>query len=219
MGLEHTSRPDPGRLLCYNHSVGRNDDAVELVGRCIDRQPGAWREFVDLYAPTVKALARRYLRLHGHYPDESTLEDMLQDVMLALTRRDYRLLRNYDPTYAFKTYLGVVTRTEVHRLLRKKRPQLSAVEELEAASPVAADASEGAEESETTEILEAALARLPERDATILKLRFMRDFDYKQIAEALNLAEASVGQTLHRAKQKLLAEIRGVLDPSQTPIP
>ena len=197
--------------------MGRNDDAVELAGRCIARQPGAWREFVDLYAPTVKALARRYLRLHGHYPDESVLEDMLQDVMLALTRNDYKLLRNYDSTYAFKTYLGVVTRTEVHRLLRKKRPQLGASEELEAAAPVGADASGAAEESETVEILEAALERLPERDSTILKLRFMREMDYRQIAEALGMPEGSVGQTLHRAKQKLLAELKGVLDPTQSP--
>jgi RNA polymerase sigma-70 factor (ECF subfamily) len=199
--------------------VGRNDEALDLVRRCIDRQLGAWREFVDLYAPTVKALARRYLRLHGQYPDESILEDMLQDVMVALTRRDYKLLRNYDPTYSFKTYLGVVTRTEVHRLLRKKRPQLGAAEELEAAAPVVEDASGGAEENETAEILTAALERLPERDATILKLRFMREFDYRRIAEALGMPEASVGQTLHRAKQKLLAEIQGLLDPTQSPAP
>lgn len=197
--------------------MGRNDDAVELVGRCIARQPGAWREFVDLYAPTIKALARRYLRLHGQYPDESILEDMLQDVVVALTRNEYKLLKNYDPTYAFKTYLGVVTRTEVHRLLRKKRPQLGAPDELEAASPVTSDASGAAEENETTEILTAALGRLPERDATILKLRFMRELDYRQIAEALGMPETSVGQTLHRAKQKLLAELKGILDPSQSP--
>jgi len=211
--------PKRASRLCYNQTVGRNDDAVELVRRCIERQPGAWREFVDLYAPTVKALARRYLRLHGQFPDESLLEDMLQDVVVALTRRDYRLLKNYDPTYAFKTYLGVVTRTEVHRLLRKKRPRLGAPEELEAAAPVAPDASEGAEEAESAEIVTAALARLPERDATILKLRFMRELDYRQIAEAMGMPEGSVGQTLHRAKRKLLAEIKAVLDPSQSPIP
>ncbi len=194
--------------LCHKPLVGRNDEALALTRRCIAREPGAWREFVDVFAPTVKALARRYLRLHGQFPDESVLEDMLQEVMLAVTRKDYKLLRNYDPTFSFKTYLGVITRTEVHRLLRKKRPQLSEPDELEAAAPVEADASGGAERAEERELLEAALGRLPPRDATILKLRFMREFDYRQIAEALNIPEASVGQTLFRAKQKLLAELR-----------
>jgi len=194
--------------LCNNPLAGRNDQALALTRRCIAREPGAWREFVDVFAPTVKALARRYLRLHGQFPDESVLEDMLQEVMLAVTRKDYKLLRNYDPTFSFKTYLGVITRTEVHRLLRKKRPQLGEPDELEAAAPVEADASGGAERAEERELLEAALGRLPPRDATILKLRFMREFDYRQIAEALNIPEASVGQTLFRAKQKLLAELR-----------
>jgi RNA polymerase sigma-70 factor (ECF subfamily) len=194
--------------------VGRNDEALALARRCIAREPGAWREFVDVYAPTVKALARRYLRLHGKYPDESILEDMLQEVMLALTRRDYKLLRNYDPVYSFKTYLGVITRTEVHRLLRRKRPQLGEPDELESAAPVAEDASGGAMRAEEDELLEGALARLPERDALILRLRFMREFDYRQIADALGIPEASVGQTLYRAKQKLLAELKGTMDPS-----
>ncbi|MEM8884106.1 MAG: sigma-70 family RNA polymerase sigma factor [Planctomycetota bacterium] len=195
--------------------MGKNDAAVALVQRCIQREPGAWREFVDAYAPTIKALARRYLRLHGQYPDESILEDMLQDVMVAFTRRDYKLLRNYDETYSFKTYLGVITRTEVHRLLRKKRPQLGATEELEAAAPVGAYASGAAEENETQEILAAALDRLPERDAAILRLRFMRDQDYRQIAEKLGMPEGSVGQTLHRAKRRLLDELKGTLDPNR----
>jgi RNA polymerase sigma-70 factor (ECF subfamily) len=194
--------------------VSRNDDAKRLAQRCIERQPGAWREFVDTYAPTIKSLARRYLRLHGKYPDEAVLEDMLQDVMVALTRKDYKLLRNYDPTYSLKTYLGVVTRTEVHRLLRKKRPLVGKDDEIEAASPVTADASEAAEEHETQEILTAALGRISERDATILRLRFMRELDYRQIAEALAISEASVGQTLHRAKQKLIVQLRGTLDPA-----
>jgi len=196
--------------------VGRNDEALELARRCIAREPGAWRDFVDLYAPTVKALARRYLRLHGRFPDESVLEDVLQELMLAVTRRDYRLLRNYDPTYSFKTYLGVITRTEVHRLLRRKRPQLGNAEELEAAAPVQEDASGAVEKLEETELLEAALAKLPERDALILRLRFMRERDYRQIAQALGIPEASVGQTLYRAKQKLLTELRPVFDPSGT---
>lgn len=194
--------------------MGRNDDAQALARRCIAREPGAWREFVDAYAPTVRALARRYLRLHGRYPDEAVLDDVLQELMLAMTRRDYKLLRNYDPTYSFKTYLGVITRTEVHRQLRRKRPQLGDPEELEAAAPVGEDASGQAERVEENELLGAALERLEERDALILRLRFMRELDYRAIADALGIPETSVGQTLYRAKQKLLAELRPTFDPA-----
>lgn len=174
-------------------------------------EPGAWRRFVDRFAPTVRALARRYLRLHGQIPDSAELDDVTQDVFLAVTRRDFRLLKNYDPTYTFKTYLGVITRTEVHRILRKKRPLLGGPAELERAAPAEADASQEVERAEERELLQAAMEELPDRDAEILKLRFLREMDYKTIAATLRIPETSVGQTLFRAKQRLLDKLRGIL--------
>lgn len=191
--------------------MGRNQDDLELVERCIKGEPGAWRRFVDRFAPTVRALARRYLRLHGQIPDNAELDDVVQDVFLAVTRRDFRLLKNYDPTYTFKTYLGVITRTEVHRILRKKRPLLGGPAELERAAPPGADASAEVERAEEREVLQSALDDLPDRDAEILRLRFLREMDYKTIAATLRIPEASVGQTLFRAKQRLLDKLRGIL--------
>ncbi len=191
--------------------MGRNQDDLELVERCIQGEPGAWRRFVDRFAPTVRALARRYLRLHGQMPDSAELDDVTQDVFLAVTRRDFRLLKNYDPTYTFKTYLGVITRTEVHRILRKKRPLLGGPAELERAAPAGADSSADVERAEEHEVVQAALDELPDRDAEILKLRFLREMDYKTIAATLRIPEASVGQTLFRAKQRLLDKLRGIL--------
>jgi len=191
--------------------VGRNDADQELVQRCIAREPGAWRQFADRFLRTVRALGRRYLKLHGYLPDEGELDDIVQEVFLALNRRDYKLLRNYDPTYTFKTYLGAITRTEVHRVLRKKRPSTAAPEDLEAASAADEDTALEIEREEQKEVLLRALEKLPDRDREILKLRFFRELDYKTIAERLQIPEASVGQTLFRAKQKLLKALRGIL--------
>jgi len=191
--------------------VVRNRDDFELVERCVSGEPGAWRQFVDRFAPTVRALARRYLRLHGRMADGAELDDTVQDVFVALIRREFRLLKNYDPTYTFKTYLGVITRTEVHRILRKKRPLLGGPAELERAAPADADASAEVERVEEREVLAAAMDKLPDRDSEILKLRFLREMDYKTIAATLRIPEASVGQTLFRAKQRLLDKLRAIL--------
>ncbi len=191
--------------------MGRNDADLELVQQCIAGEVGAWRRFVDRFAPTIRALARRYRKQHGIPTDDPTLDDIVQDVFVALTRRDYRLLRNYDPTYTVKTYLGVITRTEVHRGLRKKRPLLSEPSELEAAAPPSVDTTQAVEESEERETLFKALDELPDRDAEILRLRFLREIDYKGIAARLDIPEASVGQTLYRAKKRLLDKLKGIL--------
>lgn len=176
----------------------------------MDDAPGAWVEFVDRFAPTTKAVARRYLKLHGWLPDDSLLDDIVQDVFVALTRRNYRLLKNYDPRYTFKTYLGVIARTEVHRQLRKRRPLLGDPADLAKAAGEAPDTSAGAAAAEEREVLAEALEKLPDRDAEILRLRFLREMDYRAIAEALRIPEASVGQTLFRAKQRLLEKLRGL---------
>jgi len=191
--------------------VARPRDDSELLKRCIRREPGAWVEFVDRFKGTVQALARRYLKLGGHQPDEPELEDVVQEVFLATVRRDFRLLRNYDPTYTLKTYLGVITRTEVHRFLRRKRPLLGTEEELEEAGNSTPSSSDGAADAEEKEMLHRALEELPQRDAEILRMRFLRELDYREIAGALNIPEASVGQTLFRAKQRLVARLKGLL--------
>jgi RNA polymerase sigma-70 factor (ECF subfamily) len=190
--------------------VARRDD-LDLLNRCIRREPGAWVEFVDRFKGTVQALARRYLKLNGHLPDEPELEDVVQEVFLSIIRRDFRLLRNYDATYTVKTYLGVITRTEVHRLLRRKRPLSTTVEEIEEASPAAPSSSDGAADREEKEVLMRALDELPPRDAEILRLRFLREMDYRAIAGVLNIPETSVGQTLFRAKQRLVEKLKGFL--------
>lgn len=191
--------------------MARGRDDIELVHRCVRREPGAWVEFVDRFKGTVQALARRYLKLNGHLPDEPELEDIVQEVFLALIRKDFRLLRNYDATFTVKTYLGVITRTEVHRLLRRRRPLSAPGEEIEEAGGAVPPSSDGAAEAEEKELIRRALDELPQRDGEILRLRFYREMDYRAIAGLLNIPEASVGQTLYRAKQRLLDRLKGLL--------
>jgi len=189
--------------------VGRNDDDLRFLQRCIASEPGAWREFVERFGPTVYALARRCLRQHGRPGDDAETQDIVQDVMLALMRRNFRLLRNYDPTYTVKTYLGVIARTEVHRLLRKRRPQ--PVAEVEERGDEEGSPDDSAAAGEEREAVQRALDELPDRDAEILRLRFYREKDYRAIAGIMGIPESSVGQTLYRAKRKLLDRLKGFI--------
>jgi len=195
----------------HNGRVGRNDDDLALVGRCIARDPGAWRAFVDRFAGTIRALARRYLKLAGQMPDDGELDDILQEVFLALTRRNHRLLKNYDPTYTVKTYLGVITRTEVHRILRKKRPSVFGDSADLQAAPDPADLGAEAERSERIDVLTRALEDLPERDRELIRLRYLRELDYKGISARLGIPETSIGQLLFRAKDRLRERLKGIL--------
>ena len=172
----------------------------EFVQRCIRNEPGAWKELVDLYAPAVQAVARRYLKLLGAASESSDVEDVVQEVFMALTQQDYRLLREYDPTYSFKTWLGVLARTHAHRMMRRRRPQTGTVEDFTRYPDVGGNALVEAERGEEQELVQQALDDLEHRDAQILRLRFLREMDYRGIANALRIPETSVGQTLFRKK-------------------
>jgi RNA polymerase sigma factor (sigma-70 family) len=88
---------------------------------------------------------------------------------------------------------------------------VGAPEELEGAAASAAETPDGVADAEEKEVLLRALEELPHRDGEILKLRFLRELDYRAIASALNIPESSVGQTIFRAKQRLLERLRGLL--------
>ena len=55
--------------------------------------------------------------------------------------------------------------------------------------------------------LREALGRLPDRDRMLLTMKYLDGMDYRAIGAALDLNPESIGQFLHRAKQKLATEV------------
>jgi RNA polymerase sigma-70 factor (ECF subfamily) len=53
----------------------------------------------------------------------------------------------------------------------------------------------------------AALSRLAQRDAEILLLKYTEDWSYRSLAEHLGVSESAVETRLHRARQRLRAEL------------
>jgi RNA polymerase sigma factor (sigma-70 family) len=53
----------------------------------------------------------------------------------------------------------------------------------------------------------AAMARLPERDAEILMLKYNEDWSYQALAQHLGISHSAVEARLHRARGRLRAEL------------
>jgi RNA polymerase sigma-70 factor (ECF subfamily) len=60
---------------------------------------------------------------------------------------------------------------------------------------------------ERRERVRTALGRLPRRDAEILLLKYTEDWSYRQLAQRLGASESAVEARLHRARQRLRAEL------------
>jgi RNA polymerase sigma-70 factor (ECF subfamily) len=139
---------------------------------------------------------------------DADVDEVVAEVYLALLRRERLLLRRYDPAFRLSTYLGVICRTEVGRFTRRRTRHRAAPLEGDgglvahgAAQPL--DVLAQAERAQALGALRAALAELPTRDRLLLSLRYLEGLDYRAIGQALGLHAESVGQLLHRAKERL----------------
>lgn len=190
----------------------RHAGEAALVAACARGEEAAWRQFVAQTGPLVRALARRMLMRRAGQAADADVDEIVADVYLALVRRERLLLVRFDPQYRLSTYLGVICRTEVGRHLRRGGRLPRAVEDLGhlEARPGDARPERGPLEAERTAALAGlrqALSELPERERTLLELRFLDGLDYRAIALALDVHAESVGQLLTRAKAKLRAAV------------
>jgi RNA polymerase sigma-70 factor, ECF subfamily len=135
------------------------------------------------------------LRLAYRYASNpSEAEDIAQDALLRAWRRR-STLRDFQRR---NQWLATIVRNEAFRQHARPRPDPIATIEL----------SEGAEDEQVVAAVEladiqAALARLTERDRELLELRYEEDLTQSAIAVRLGIPEGTVKVRLHRARNKL----------------
>lgn len=203
------------------------ESEASLVAACAAGDAAAWDRFVPRFGPLVASLARRMLARRRGVVADADVDEVTSGVFLALVAHDRKLLHRYRPEFRLSTYLGVICRTEVGRLLRRGGRTVSldgdgdghagaaAHADPRAVSPLAELSAK--ERAAGLAALRAALAALPPRDRLLLTMKFIEGLDYAQIATVLHLQRDSVGQLLHRAKARLakaVPELERWVDPS-----
>ncbi|MEM9011539.1 MAG: RNA polymerase sigma factor [Pseudomonadota bacterium] len=148
------------------------------------------------HAPRVLAQARRLLR------DEAEAEDVAQEAMLRL----WRLAPNWrDEGAKVSTWLyRVVANLCTDRLRRRRSVGLDAAPEPEDEAPGPVERLRAAERAEA---VQAAIARLPERQRTAIALRHFEGFGNADIAECLETSVEAVESLLARGRRALAAEL------------
>jgi len=167
--------------------------------------PHSAEEVFHEYAPRVYNLARRMLSSHAD------AEDVTQDVLLQVVRK----LPSFRGESAFPTWLHRVTvNTAIaHRRKRAVRDEhrdksrtLDMVLEDAPAGPVrrwSIGPEEAALDRETQELIERAIAELPEDYRDVFVLSDVEGVPNAEIGEMLGLSLPAVKSRLHRARQKL----------------
>ena len=166
-------------------------------------QAGDRRAFEELFHRFTPPLLGFLARMVA---DRGRAEELAQEVFV----RVYNARERYEPRARFSTWIfGIAHRlalNELSRAYRGRERPLEGGAEREVADP-APGTDEHLDAVRLGERLERALARLPERQRAALALRSERGMGYEEIAETLGTSVSSVKSLLHRARERLLAEV------------
>jgi len=173
-----------------------SDDFDDDLGPLLAGSKAAWSRFVARYAPVIFAGVRRKLVPAGRADDA---EDVAQDVFLRLCRRDFHLLRGYDPARArLTTWLTIIaTSTAIDHLRRQKagsQPLDSVPEALLAVDPP----------KEPVKVVIPPDLLSP-RQALVLELLYRREMEVSEAAEFLGIEAQTVRSMHHKALTRLRA--------------
>jgi RNA polymerase sigma-70 factor (ECF subfamily) len=169
----------------------RDDDAM-LVEACLRGDRHAFDELVDRYeGPLFSAT----------YRITGSVEDAMDATQNAFVNA-YEKLHTFDPTYRFFSWIYRIAINQSLNLVGGRRNQTTFDDDAPAAEP---NPSEVFESNETRGQLKRALLELEPHHRTVIVLKHLEGFSYREIGELLEIPEKTVKSRLFTARQRLRA--------------
>jgi RNA polymerase sigma-70 factor (ECF subfamily) len=169
----------------------------------------AFSEIVELYKDKVYILCYRMLG------NSHEAEDIAQEAFI----RAYVNIDSYNIDKKFSTWLyRIATNLSIDRI-RKKKPdfyldaEVKGTEGLTMYSQVAADVALPEEEVESMELqqcVQAEILKLPDKYRAVIILKYIEELSLKEISEILGLPISTIKTRIHRGREALRKQLRGV---------
>jgi RNA polymerase sigma factor (sigma-70 family) len=162
---------------------------------------GAWSlaDVESRFGGWVRAKVRRL------FPGDC--DDVVQDVMLKLAQALPKL--RDDRVEAARAFVSRTVRSVCIDQWRRRahRPGTAALDGVDVPDPNAAAPAEAATSAESRASVQRAWDALPERERTILRLRFVDGLGFREIGEVLGVPQGSVAGWYSRALAALREEL------------
>ena len=195
-------------MSVYDDNGGEQDrpSDEELVKGFLDGDSAAFEELVSRYESTVMNMACRLL---GNRSDAA---DVSQEVFVLLLRK----LGSFRGEAKFSTWLYRVSLNACHDYARRSRRHVSISESPGDDLPdieqrLADDGIDGPEISmeraEVQKTVREAIARLPYKFKEVIYLHDLNGYNYKEVAEILDISLGTVKSRLNRARTRLASEL------------
>ena len=180
----------------------KNDD-VELIQRVLAGDDNAFSTLVRKYQKPVHALVWRKVG------DFHIAEEITQDAFL----KAYKELATLKKPHRFTRWLSVIATRGCIAWLRKKRLSTQSLEDtshaqLEKAtySGYVIQENERTEAETQREVVQKLLAKLREKERTVITLHYFGEMTHEEISEFLGASVGTIKSRLRRAQQRLKRE-------------
>ncbi|MGC6567901.1 MAG: sigma-70 family RNA polymerase sigma factor [Akkermansiaceae bacterium] len=189
---------------------GSNDEDLALMARVAR---GDKKAFGELVAKHQHSVIGTIGKMTNHSADT---EDIAQQVFLRL----WKAAPRYKPKAKFTTFLFTITRNLVFNETRRKsrRKEHSLEEQEEDWHAAASDQTPSSRpdqslaQSELRQLVDQAIADLPEKQRLAVALRRYEQMPYEEIARVLDLSVSAVKSQLFRARTALRESLQPYLE-------
>jgi len=190
--------------------VALTDTDRDLINRCLRRESGAWREFVDRFLPLFAHVIHHSAQARSIPLQSSDVEDLCSDVLITMTENDFAVLKRFRGKASLAAYLVVVARRVVVREMIKRRMSeaFGHVRSNHAGTGHGSDVIEPVAPSEVRriehqEVIEKILSGLPARDAEVVRKYHIEGNSYQEISRQVGIPLNSIGPILSRALERM----------------
>jgi RNA polymerase sigma-70 factor (ECF subfamily) len=181
--------------------VPLRDIDSKLIDRCLQKEAGAWNDFVDRYMGLIYHVIQHVAYARSRLLSSEDVEDIAAEILLKFVDHDYAVLRKFRGLSSLPTYLTVIARRICVKELIKRHRE----EELGHTNAHRASMDDGPSGEVEAIVSAEELEDLNEREAEVIRLYHLKFMNYREIGKQLGLAENSVGPILAKARKKLRA--------------
>lgn len=173
---------------------------AELVQQALAGSQAAYRDLVTRYATPAVNLATRMVR------DRAVAEDLAQEAFA----RAFERLSTYDQERRFASWFFQILHNLTIDYLRRKRPTMVSLEDLEEIGHPTLNATSAcrspevqAEQAGLARAMDAALGHLRPEYREVVVLRYREDLSVQEIADIMSVPSGTVKTYLYRARKEL----------------
>ncbi len=181
---------------------------VELIRQAKRGERKAFGELVRRYQKRVYALC---FRLGGSH---DAADDLAQEAFI----KAFQAIESFDEAYPFAAWILRIASNNALNYLKRQKFQVSGEEgelvlEQQAAPKTESDPLEALSREEMDRRYQEAVNQLPPEFKVVFVMRMHEDLSYEEIAARLRISTGTVMSRLHRARQRLVEQLKDLLEP------